>query len=198
MDPVSLPLVYNQHLEPQTTNYRPQLRWHFCKNDRFQRWCFQITSHSSPIRIQDNLSYFESEFDDGSQWGAAHVTQVCALANSVAQGVYKLAAGTDAPPTVSVDCQFVDQLMGCLTRNMTCQIYQGLVPNITFGSTKLSSYAFLSSIGIYEDFVGRLSANLTGTLTQKQCKYDSECPVFQVTIDVLYQPTMCVIHDQIP
>jgi nicastrin len=59
----------------------------------------------SNFRTQYSNKYFQSEYDDGSQWNATHVTQLCALADISAKRLYSLASNsTSAPSSISVNC----------------------------------------------------------------------------------------------
>eukprot|EP00842_Homolaphlyctis_polyrhiza_P001610 jgi/Hompol1/244/HPOL_000393-RA len=59
----------------------------------------------SDYQTQFSNRYFNSEFDDGSQWNANNVATICGVVNSTAKSIYTVAGGSAAnAATINANC----------------------------------------------------------------------------------------------
>ncbi|KAJ3158048.1 hypothetical protein HDU89_000431 [Geranomyces variabilis] len=151
----------------------------------------------SDYNTQFSNRYYNSEFDDGTTWNATTISNICALANATAQSIFKIASGNaTVPAAVLADCNFVQTLMDCFTRNLSCSFLAQFFPLLgQLGLSQLSADAgpFNFNLGVLSYVVSRIIQNVTATDRGGACAVDSDCPTdFACLIFSTPQSGQCV------
>jgi hypothetical protein len=124
--------------------------------------------------------YYNSEFDDGSEWSSEQITTLCGVATNAARSIYKLASATTSniPPSVSANCTLLFEYLTCVTRNFACPLMQQFLPNRTLPTT-VSSYSGVFDYNSPPSWTGffafKVLQGLFKVTNGKTCRLDSDC-----------------------
>ncbi|RIA98281.1 Nicastrin-domain-containing protein [Glomus cerebriforme] len=136
--------------------------------------------------FQANLTNYNSEYDDGNGLTDADfsriTTSICSIANVTSQAIWLHAqnllnpANPAANVPITVNCTLVRELLGCLTINGTCSLFDAFSDN---NDKRISHYT-----GVFDptspallplfhyNVLGSINANLT---SNRGCQDDGDC-----------------------
>ncbi|KAJ3219283.1 DNA repair protein rad16 [Dinochytrium kinnereticum] len=140
-------------------------------------------------RSQYNNKFFNSEFDDGSTWSPQNAAYLCGVATRAAQGIFKVAGGSDAVANgIAANCTLVSEMFTCFTRNISCDYLSNFYNisqqrrNFLVASQFQGTFEFSDSVGFIPFYTQQILANATAVNRAGACKRgkcDENGPSFQ-------------------